>query len=157
MPPTASVGPMVRSIESLLLTGGLAVAVLFVGVGQPVYSGPSKLKPLTPALFERHIKRGKKPTARNWLVYFYTEWSDYCLEHDPMIAELSLTFSSESLHFGKVDLNQWTDLATEFNIDVSATSWQLPTLILFQEGKEAVRLPQFDANGKVLKTVLNRV
>jgi len=148
--------PRSRSSSPRTLTL-IARAVLFAGVGHPVYSGPSKLRMLNPALVERLITRAKTPAARNWLVYFYAEWSDYCLEHDAMVAELSLTYSSEALQFGRVDLNQWTDLATTYNIDVSATSWQLPTLILFQDGKEAVRLPQFDAKDKIIKTVLHRV
>lgn len=141
------------------ITNGVCVcgAVLFTGVGQPVYSGPSKVKELTPALVETLIKKGKKPTAKHWLVFFYAPWSDYCLEHDAMIADLSLAYSSEHLAFGRVDLNQWTDLAVEYNIDTSATSWQLPSLILFQDGKEAVRLPQFDDKGNIRKTVLHRV
>jgi hypothetical protein len=56
-----------------------------------------------------------------------------------------------------VDVNAWSDLAVENRISVSTSSWQLPTLILFQDGTEAMRLPPIDDNGKVTKTVLDRV
>lgn len=61
------------------------------------------------------------------------------------------------MQFGKVDANKFSELATEYNIAISTTSWQLPTLILFQDGEEVVRLPQFKADGTVVKTILDKV
>lgn len=75
---------------------GCTQKVLFVAVGQPKYAGPANITVLNPASFERLVKRGSgdkaKKTNVSWLVYFYVDWSDHCLQHDPMIADLSLRF-----------------------------------------------------------------
>jgi hypothetical protein len=71
-------------------------AVLFIAVGRPKYAGPENIVPLNPATIEQHIKRlgGFKSTTKkvSWIVYFYADWSDHCLEHDAMIADLSLQY-----------------------------------------------------------------
>ncbi|KAJ0399728.1 hypothetical protein P43SY_009309 [Pythium insidiosum] len=135
-------------------------AVLFIAVGYPKYNGPDNITKLNPASIEQYIKRGGgyKSTGKNeaWLVYFYTDWSDHCLQHDAMIAELSLQYGSETLKFGKVDLDQYPDLAREHQIDVSTTSSQLPTLVLFQGGEEVDRLPRITESGIAQKVILHK-
>ncbi|KAF1316340.1 Thioredoxin-related transmembrane protein 2, partial [Globisporangium splendens] len=138
----------------------VCIAILFVVVGQPKYAGPSNIAVLNPASFERLVKRGSGDKAKkeneSWLVYFYVDWSAHCVQHDPMIAELSLSYGSETLQFGKVDVNKHSDLAAEYNIAISSTSWQLPTMILFQNGEEVIRLPKFKDDGTVIKTILDK-
>ncbi|GAB9472119.1 Thioredoxin-related transmembrane protein 2 [Globisporangium polare] len=135
------------------------IAILFVAVHQPKFEGPEDITVLNPASFERLVKRGSGDKATKekvaWLVYFYVDWSDYCRQHDPMVAELSLKFGSETLQFAKVDAYKHSELAAEHNIAISSTSWQLPTLILFQNGEEAMRLPYIKADGSVTKTILD--
>eukprot|EP00644_Phytophthora_capsici_P000428 jgi/Phyca11/560275/estExt2_Genewise1.C_PHYCAscaffold_40819 len=147
----------------ITLFGWYAVVclVLFAAVGQPKYEGPTKISELDPAAVEKLVKKPtgskKKGPPNSWLIFYYTDWSDSCVEHEPMLADLSmLRYSSNSLKFGRVDVNKWSDLAVESRISVSTSSWQLPTLILFQDGKEVMRLPPIDDNGKVTKTVLDR-
>lgn len=136
--------------------------VLFVSVGQPKYKGPEKITKLNPPTLELQVKRcgGTKATKdqknASWLVYFYADWSDHCLQHDAMVASLSLEYSSQHLLFGKVDVNQYPDLAKEFEIEVSSTSWQLPTFILFQQGHEVFRVPHRDPNGKIPRVLLDK-
>ncbi|KAG2780556.1 hypothetical protein PC129_g5013 [Phytophthora cactorum] len=145
----------------ITLFGWYAVVclALFAAVGQPKYEGPSKIAELDPAAVEKLIMKSgskKKGPHNSWLVFYYADWSDSCVEHEPMLADLSLRYSSNTLQFGRVDVNKWSDLAVENRINVSTSSWQLPTLILFQDGKEVMRLPPIDENGKVTKTVLDR-
>ncbi|KAG1701901.1 hypothetical protein DVH05_010392 [Phytophthora capsici] len=146
----------------ITLFGWYAVVclVLFAAVGQPKYEGPTKISELDPAAVEKLVKKPtgskKKGPPNSWLIFYYTDWSDSCVEHEPMLADLSMLYSSNSLKFGRVDVNKWSDLAVESRISVSTSSWQLPTLILFQDGKEVMRLPPIDDNGKVTKTVLDR-
>ncbi|POM81381.1 membrane protein [Phytophthora palmivora] len=134
--------------------------VLFAAVGQPKYEGPANITDLDPATVEKLVKKSsgskKKGPPNSWLIFYYADWSDSCIEHEPMLADLSMIYSSSSLRFGRVDVNKWSDLAGGNRINVSTSSWQLPTLILFQDGKEAMRLPPIDDNGKVTKTVLDR-
>lgn len=56
-----------------------------------------------------------------------------------------------------MDVTQYPELANEYNIAVSTTSAQLPTLILFQQAKETKRLPPVKDNGMVTKTILDKV
>jgi hypothetical protein len=114
---------------------------------------------------EQYVKRmgGTKPPSSSgskknvsWLIYLYADWSDHCLQHDPLLAELSLTFGSDTLRFGSVDLAKFPELARDHQIDVSTTSSQLPTLILFQGGEEIDRLPRIDAQGNAGKVRLDR-
>uniref|UniRef100_M4B2N0 Thioredoxin domain-containing protein n=1 Tax=Hyaloperonospora arabidopsidis (strain Emoy2) TaxID=559515 RepID=M4B2N0_HYAAE len=139
----------------------ISISRFLRAVGQPKYQGPSKISELDPAMMEKVVKKSsgarKKGPPNSWLVFFYADWSDSCVEHEPMLADLSLRYSSDSLQFGKIDVNKWSDLALENRISVSTSSWQLPTLILFQNGEEVMRLPQIDDKRKVTKTVLDRV
>ncbi|DAZ99095.1 TPA: hypothetical protein N0F65_008400 [Lagenidium giganteum] len=131
-------------------------AILFVAVGQPKYNGPHQLNPLNPASFDRLIKRVTAKTDVSWVVYFYADWSDHCLQHDAMVADLSLKYTSKSLQFGMVDVNKFPELARDFDIAVTSASWQLPTVIVFQKGKEVIRLPKVKEDGNVVKTILDR-
>jgi thioredoxin-like negative regulator of GroEL len=134
--------------------------VLFIALGTPKYIGPDELIPLNKASIEQLIKRngGKNvKEASSWVVYFYADWNENCLQHDALVAQLSLEFTSASLKFGKVDCNRFPDAAKEYNIELNSTSWQLPTFILFHKGEIVSRLPGFDSNGKVVKTILDRV
>jgi len=45
------------------------------------------------------------------------------------------------VHFGKLDVERWPTLAKEYEVSLSPTSLDLPTLILFKNGKEIKRLP----------------
>ncbi|RQM13773.1 hypothetical protein DD237_006072 [Peronospora effusa] len=134
--------------------------VLFAAVGQPKYEGPSKIIELNPALVEKVVKKSSgsknKGPPNSWMIFYYADWSDSCMEIEPMLAEMSLRYSSRSLQFGRIDVNKWSDLAVENRISVSTLSWQLPTLILFQNGEEVMRLPPIDDNGKVTKMILDR-
>ncbi|CAG8553483.1 4317_t:CDS:2 [Diversispora eburnea] len=46
------------------------------------------------------------------------------------------------VHFGKIDLDCYEDVSQKLDISLSPTSLDLPTLILFKNGKEIGRLPQ---------------
>lgn len=58
-----------------------------------------------------------------------------------------LTFST-----GKIDAGRYPDVAESFHINTTALTRQLPTVILFENGKEAGRVPAI-ISGKVQKFV----
>ena len=68
--------------------------VLFAALGQPKYQGPSKISELDPATMEKVVKKTssakQKGPVHSWLVFFYADWSDACVEHESMLADLSL-------------------------------------------------------------------
>ena len=65
-------------------------------------------------------------------------------------------YATPQLKFAKINVARYQELADEFRIDTSGSSWQLPTLILFTNGEEEKRLPDFSADGKVIKTILDK-
>eukprot|EP00959_Pyramimonas_sp_CCMP1952_P362249 7586751-Pyramimonas_sp.AAC.1 len=109
-------------------------AILFLMVPQPFYEGPEAITYLTPAMYDELVvgqavqKAGEKKGPK-WLVEFYTSWSPPCVHLEPIFAQLSVKYSSENLQFAKMDLGRWPRIAKEFNISISGTSKQLPTLI----------------------------
>lgn len=58
--------------------------------------------------------------------------------------------------FGKIDLGRHPEIGNEFGISDSAFSKQLPTLILFKEGKSVMYRPLVDGAGKLVKFHFNK-
>ena len=53
---------------------------------------------------------------------------------------------------GKIDVGRYPDVAQKFHISTTSLTRQLPTVILFQEGKETGRAPAI-ISGKVQKFI----
>nr|DBA15553.1 TPA: hypothetical protein GDO54_004750 [Pyxicephalus adspersus] len=85
-----------------------------------------------------------------WLVEFFANWSSECQSFAPIYAELSLKYNCAGLKFGKVDIGRYPDVSTKYSVSTSPLSKQLPTLILFQGGKEVLRRPQVDKKGRAV-------
>ncbi|XP_049840612.1 thioredoxin-related transmembrane protein 2 homolog [Schistocerca gregaria] len=116
---------------------------------EPTYSGPDKVVYFrTAAGLEEQLERDRRVT---WLVVFYTAWNPACVTFAPIFAELSAEYGLENLKFGKIDVGRYPDAAKKYNVNDSSMSRQLPTLILFKDGKEVTRRPGFDNKGKVIK------
>jgi thioredoxin-like negative regulator of GroEL len=63
----------------------------------------------------------------------------------------------ENLKFGKIDVGRYPDAAKKYNINDSSMSRQLPTVILFKNGKEVTRRPAADNRGKLIKFFFSEV
>jgi len=129
-------------------------AALFFGVKRPRYAGPSNVTTFNAATFESEVEKGSG--AVTWLVALDAAWSDACLNFEATFADVSLRYGTNALRFGRVDVDQWPELAARLRVDCSARSWQLPTFVLFERRNEAKRLPPFDANGEVVKVSIDR-
>ena len=68
-----------------------------------------------------------------------------------------LRFGSDHLKFAKVNAAHSAHLSMKYNISLRVTTKQLPTVILFQHGKEVCRTPEIDSEGKVTKMVMSGV
>ncbi|CAG8597367.1 hypothetical protein C2G38_636350 [Gigaspora rosea] len=143
--------------------------VLFATLPQPTYQGRSEIIGLTtedlrdiqynnfkvPKITEitettHDRKDKKKETTDNdqyWVIFFYVLWSNPCRNFESTVAKTSLKFTTSNIHFGKIDLEQYPALAEEYNISLSPTSLDLPTLILLKNGKEISRLPKKIGDG----------
>lgn len=132
---------------------GVAYGILIVLVGlllpEPTYSGPEKVTYFrTENGLDDELNRNKKVT---WVVCFYTAWNPSCVNFAPIFAELSSEYYLDNLKFGKVDIGRFPDVGKKHHVSDSSMSKQLPTIILFRDGKEVERRPMADHKGKLQK------
>jgi len=114
---------------------------------EPTYKGPENITYFRANSLTEELQRDLKVV---WLVTFYAAWSPSCINFTPTFAKLSAEYSLPNLKFGKIDVGRYAEQADQFHINTSALSKQLPTLIMFQEGKELGRVPGI-VNGQVQK------
>ncbi|XP_005106287.1 thioredoxin-related transmembrane protein 2-B [Aplysia californica] len=105
---------------------------------KPVYMGPESIVYFRGPNLCEEIERDRKVT---WLITFFVAWSPKCVTFAPVFSELSHGYSLDNLKFGKIDVSRYPEIAEKYNINIGALSRQLPTVILFQEGKESERRP----------------
>ncbi|CAI9568200.1 unnamed protein product, partial [Staurois parvus] len=113
----------------------------------PLYMGPEHIKYFNDKTIEEEMQSDRRVT---WLVEFFANWSSECQSFAPIYAELSLKYNCAGLKFGKVDIGRYPDVSTRYGVSTSPLSKQLPTLILFQGGKEVLRRPQVDKKGRAV-------
>ncbi|XP_042532113.1 thioredoxin-related transmembrane protein 2 isoform X2 [Dipodomys spectabilis] len=113
----------------------------------PLYMGPEYIKYFSDKTIDEELERDKKVT---WIVEFFANWSTDCQSFAPIYADLSLKYNCTGLNFGKVDVGRYTDVSTRYRVSISPLTKQLPTLILFQGGKEVMRRPQIDKKGRAV-------
>ena len=85
----------------------------------------SELKKLTNVNFKEEIQN-------KTLVDFYGEFCGPCKMLSPILDRIAK--DNSSINFGKVDIDESSDLASEYKI------MSVPTLVLFENGKEVNRL-----------------
>lgn len=113
---------------------------------EPSYSGPEHVIYFRGPHFKDELNRDKKVA---WLVAFYAAWSPACVKFAPIFAELSAEYSLDNFKFGKVDVAQYPQIAKDYYINDSSFSKQLPTLLLFRNGKEVERRPLVDDKSRL--------
>jgi hypothetical protein len=132
----------------------LAFAILFICFPQQEYSGPNKVIYLSGAEFEARVEKDTSSTM--WLVCFYTTWADDCVQFSSLFSHLSLRYTQPHLQFAKVDVGFCSGVAETYGVDISTSSKQLPTLIMFEKGvaQPDFRLPPVTAAGATAKKVV---
>lgn len=128
---------------------GILVILCGLLLPEPTYQGPENITYI-------HGEKGLKDeiqrdTKVTWLIAFYTAWSPPCVTLAPVFAQLSAEYALDNFKFGKIDVGRHPDAAAKYQINDASTSRQLPTLILFQNGKEVERRPYGDSKGKLVK------
>lgn len=114
---------------------------------EPTYQGPENILYLKGEDFEAELSQNKRLV---WLVELYTAWSPPCVDFSNVFAELSNNYCLENFRFAKIDLARNPDTASKYKINTSTLSKQLPTVILFQNGKETMRRPLVNDKGKLI-------
>lgn len=113
---------------------------------EPAYSGPDLVTYFRDNLDEELI-HDRRVT---WLVEFYAAWQPTCVNFANTFAQLSAKYTLDNLKFGKVDASRYPAIAEKYRVSTSSWSKQLPTLILFQNGKEVIRRPIISGKGNVV-------
>lgn len=116
---------------------------------EPTYSGPDSVVYFRQSnSLEEELERDKRVM---WLVAFYTTWNPACVTFAPIFAQLSNEYCLDNLKFGKIDIGRLPESGKKYHVSDSSLSRQLPTVILFKDGKEVVRRPYADAKGKLIR------
>jgi len=90
--------------------------------------------------FKNEIKDGVT------LVDFFATWCGPCKMLGPVIEELSTDMEGKA-NVVKVDIDQSGDLAEEFKIT------NVPTMVIFKDGKEVEKLVGFSPKEKIKATI----
>nr|XP_033776261.1 thioredoxin-related transmembrane protein 2 isoform X1 [Geotrypetes seraphini] len=113
----------------------------------PLYMGPEYIKYFNNKTIDEEIEGDQRVS---WIVEFFANWSSECQSFAPIYADLSLKYNCAGLKFGKVDVGRYQEVSTKYKVSTSPLTKQLPTLILFQGGKEVLRRPQIDKKGRAV-------
>lgn len=125
----------------------------FVFIPQPAYKGPKNIVYLRGGHLDNEIQRDPRIT---WLVCFYATWSPPCSDLEPVFAEISTKFGGlNNLKFAKFDCNLYPEVAQKHGVSTSPISKQLPTIVMFQKGKEVRRRPFVSSGGTVHKFIFS--
>ncbi|XP_062381301.1 thioredoxin-related transmembrane protein 2-A [Sardina pilchardus] len=120
----------------------LALCLVFVMTCKPpIYMGPEYITYFSDKTIEEELKRDSRVT---WIVEFYANWSPECQSFAPVFAELSLKYHCTFLRFGKLDVGRYGEMAESYKVKPSPLSKQMPSLIIFQNGREIMRRPMVD-------------
>ena len=121
---------------------------------EPTYEGPENVSYFRGSDLNEELSRDKRIV---WFIELYTTWSPPCIEFSSIFSQLSAKYSLENLRFGKIDLARNEETAKQFKINTSTLSKQLPTLILFRNGREVMRRPVVNNSLKLVKFNMNFV
>ncbi|XP_017540000.1 thioredoxin-related transmembrane protein 2-B [Pygocentrus nattereri] len=113
----------------------------------PLYMGPEYIKYFSDKTIDEELERDSRVT---WIVEFFANWSPECQSFASVYADLSLKYNCAGLKFGKVDIGRYGEVSKKYKVSTSPLSKQLPSLVLFQGGKEVTRRPQVDKKGRAV-------
>lgn len=114
---------------------------------EPTYKGPENITYFRANSLSDELARDTKVV---WLVTFYAAWSPSCINFANIFSKLSADYSLPNLKFGKLDVGRYAEQAEQYHINAGSMSRQLPTMIMFQDGKELGRVPAI-VNGTIQK------
>ena len=121
--------------------------VISFGLAQPEYEGECDFVTFEERQeFYNLVECAPKNEA--WLIFYYARWASDCGQFTPTFCDLSMNFASKNLKFGKLDVSSCPGYAKKYNVSIKSTTKQLPTLLLIQNGKEILRMPDFIDNAK---------
>jgi len=120
--------------------------LLFIAFPEPSYTGPEKITYFRGQALDEQILHHPEET---WIIEFFAPWSPPCNRFASTFANLSLKYDHPLLKFGKLDVNKYEKIGQKHRVDVSVSSKNLPTIIVFENGKEISRQPTVNPDGSI--------
>jgi hypothetical protein len=140
------------ALSSKVATGWYLVAVFVVWVcfRQPEYLGQHNFVEIT--TFAELIETVLS-SDDSWVLLCHASWHSDCISTMSLWASMSVKYTTSKLKFARVDVDEVRGVAQKVVIDTSGMSFQLPSLILYDAGKEVSRFPPVDSTGRVAKVL----
>lgn len=131
----------------------LALCLAFVMTCKPpLYMGPEYIKYFSDKTIDEELQCDSRVT---WIVEFYANWSSDCQSFAPIFASLSLKYNCAGLRFGKIDIGRYEEVSKKYRVSTSPLTKQLPSVLLFQGGREIMRRPMVDSKGRAVSWTFN--
>jgi hypothetical protein len=128
----------------------VACAVVWMACPLPFYLPEHRFSDvLSVSQFESLVNNSKE----NWVFLFYSPRSSDCASTMSLWCDLSVKYTTKALKFAKVNADEAVFLCKKCVVDTSAYSKQLPSLIVYEKGKEAKRFPPVGPTGELPVTV----
>lgn len=135
-------------MQNVLLVSGIAVLIFMIYrlvsvykmTKAPLVDDHENVLTLTDQNFQQRTK------GKVILVDFWASWCAPCRMMAPVLNDVASELSGNS-HVGKVDIQQYQNLATEFKIR------NIPTIVLFKDGKEVNRFVGIKSKEFLLKEI----
>ena len=122
----------------------IAMLLVWMLANRPLFEGPNHFKEiLTMGDFERLVLDGKG----TFVVVFYALWHDSCYATMPIWAEMSVKYTTPLLQFMLVNVESSPLIAKKCVVDTSGVTRQLPSLLLYENGREIARFPPVSDQG----------
>uniref|UniRef100_A0A3B5KZ36 Thioredoxin-related transmembrane protein 2a n=1 Tax=Xiphophorus couchianus TaxID=32473 RepID=A0A3B5KZ36_9TELE len=146
-----------REVEILMFLSAIVMmknrrATFVMTCRPPLYMGPEYIKYFSDKTIDEELQKDGRVT---WIVEFYANWSSDCQSFAPIFANLSLKYNCAGLRFGKVDIGRYGEVSQRYKVSTSPLAKQLPSLLLFQGGREAMRRPMVDNKGRAVSWTFN--
>uniref|UniRef100_A0A3B4ARS4 Thioredoxin domain-containing protein n=1 Tax=Periophthalmus magnuspinnatus TaxID=409849 RepID=A0A3B4ARS4_9GOBI len=141
-----------REVEILMFLSAIVMmknrrAMFLMTCKPPLYMGPEYIKYFSDKTIDDELEKDGRVT---WIVEFFANWSPECQSFASVYADLSLKYNCAGLKFGKVDIGRYGEVSKRYKVSTSPLSKQLPSLVIFQGGKEIMRRPQVDKKGRAV-------
>uniref|UniRef100_A0A3B5QZK2 Thioredoxin-related transmembrane protein 2a n=1 Tax=Xiphophorus maculatus TaxID=8083 RepID=A0A3B5QZK2_XIPMA len=146
-----------REVEILMFLSAIVMmknrrATFVMTCRPPLYMGPEYIKYFSDKTIDEELQKDGRVT---WIVEFYANWSSDCQSFAPIFANLSLKYNCAGLRFGKVDIGRYGEVSQRYKVSTSPLAKQLPSLLLFQGGREVMRRPMVDSKGRAVSWTFN--
>lgn len=122
-------------------------SLIYAVCPQPRYRLPKNITVLNNVTYNQRIAKNNHKTI--YVLWCHATWSARCNQLLPVLPRLSKKYSHVRVRFASLDVSRYVGVAETLGVNTSPASKQLPTVILFKEGKEVARIPPADDNGNV--------